>query len=119
MRRIRLSEAIRATGYAVRVTRSPARTPGGLGTGRAHMQARAFEGPRGFGVAIKSDSWKYAYAASHEIAEMRQGFKHTAQMFCDQANYLAGWLQLLQGIRPSWVKRRGRKGRVWRLSARS
>jgi hypothetical protein len=104
---MKLSKAIRETGYHVIVTKSPIRVVGGLGTGRAGMQARAFYNPKlgGFGVAIQKDCWTLAYVASHEIAEMRNGFKHSADMFCEQANYLAAWHGLRSGMRPKWLKK--------------
>ncbi len=44
-------------------------------------------------VVCPDDCWEYAYSASHEIAEHRRGFVHTAEMFADQANLLARWLK--------------------------
>jgi hypothetical protein len=89
-----LSSAVRAEGYAFRVLKNPARVRGGLGTGLPYMQARVYETARGkLGIACKANSWDHAYSVSHEIAEHRWGFSHTADMFCEQANLLALWLR--------------------------
>jgi hypothetical protein len=102
---VKLSTCIRALGYAVVITAAPARVRGGLGQGSAHMCARSFYTEElGYGVAIKGDSWEYAYNASHEIAEMRNGFQHSALMFSEQANFLHAWHMLRSGRRPRWLK---------------
>ena len=44
-------------------------------------------------IVCPDDSWDYAFSASHEIAEHRHGFAHTAEMFAEQANLLARWLK--------------------------
>lgn len=46
-------------------------------------------------IAATGDCMDYVYAASHEIAEHRHGFEHTAEMFCAQANLLARWLRVV------------------------
>ena len=44
-------------------------------------------------VICPNDCWDWAYSVSHEIAEHRHGFRHTAEMFAEQANILARWLR--------------------------
>lgn len=88
----RLSDAVRAEGYLFKVMKHPARVKGGLGTGSSHMKARAYKARDGrIGIACKADRWLYAYSASHEIAEWIHEHKHTAMMFCEQANILSLW----------------------------
>ncbi len=96
-----LSDAISAEGYMVKFMQHPARVRGGLGTGFQYMKARVFKlsCPKTlsgikyhFGVALINESWDWAYSASHEIAEHRWGFKHSADMFCEQSNLLSRWL---------------------------
>lgn len=47
-------------------------------------------------IAVPEDSFDYAYAVSHEIAEHRCGYRgHTAGVFCEQANVLARWVRAI------------------------
>lgn len=86
--RISLFAAIRAMGWSPVQHSAPGRHPDGLGSTHWRATARVLSGGR---IAVKSDSWEHAYSASHEIAESIHGFRHSAQMFCDQANILAAW----------------------------
>lgn len=44
-------------------------------------------------IVAPEDSFDYCYDVSHEIAEFRCGFKHSAKVFIEQANILARWLK--------------------------
>lgn len=98
-----LVEAIRLEGYETQIVDRLDSVDGGLGTSFPCMDARVYRLssprilPNGrkiyFGIALLADSWDHAYGASHEIAEHRYGFSHTAKMFCEQANLLARWLR--------------------------
>lgn len=91
---MKLSYAIRNEGFLCKVVKHPSRVKGGLGKGFACMRARVYRSANGqLGIAIVADSWDYAYSASHEIAECEYGFKHTADMFCQQANILSRWIK--------------------------
>lgn len=60
---------------------------------------------RGRRVAVRSDSWRYAYEAAHEIAELVHGFRHTETMFMHQGNILAAWHRLRSGLpAPEWLR---------------
>lgn len=97
--RPRLSDAVRADGFTFVVRKSPARVKGGLGTGVPYMAARVYRARDGsMGVACKADCWDHVYSVSHEIAESRWGFKHSADMFCEQANLLTKWLRMHAGL---------------------
>ena len=103
---VKLSTCIRALGYAVVITARPHHVPGVLGKA-ANRTARAFYTDElGYGVAVRADSWECAYATSHEIAEMRNGFKHSEQTFSEQCNFLHAWHMLRSGRRPRWLKRK-------------
>jgi hypothetical protein len=103
MKTLSIVEAILHEGYWPRIVKYPARVKNGLGKGFPYMQARVYELSRPkvlsngqrfyFGIAIKDNSWDHAYSVSHEIAEHRWNFKHSADMFCEQANLLARWLR--------------------------
>lgn len=93
-RRLRLSDAVKAEGYAFVIRKHPARVKGGLGTGVPYMAARVYRRKDGGrGIAAKADSWDHVYSVSHEIAESRWGFKHTADMAFEQASLLTKWLK--------------------------
>jgi hypothetical protein len=91
---MKLSDAVRAEGFAFRVLRRPNSVKGALGTGTPHQQARVYRCGSRLGIACKADSWEHCYSVSHEIAESRHGFRHTELMFCEQANLLARWHRL-------------------------
>lgn len=44
-------------------------------------------------IVCDIDCWDNAYSVSHEIAEHRYNFAHSADMFAEQANILARWLR--------------------------
>lgn len=44
-------------------------------------------------IVCQDDCWDDAYSVSHEIAEHRYNFEHSAEMFAEQANILARWVR--------------------------
>lgn len=87
---MKLSEAVARSGWTLVVDSAPESHPDGLGSTIPKAFARALSGER---VACLADSWDYAYAVSHEMAERDYGFKHSADTFAFQANILARWLR--------------------------
>lgn len=91
---VRLSDALRATGFRLVRRRRPATHPDRLGKQQAHDKAVLLTNRR---VAVVGDSWRWAYEASHEIAEFMHNFKHSEMLFISQANILAMWHRLRSG----------------------
>lgn len=85
-----LFDAIRDHGYIPVIHSRPERAKGALGSPAPGAYAAILSGRR---IAVKADSWQYVYAVTHEIAEHIWGFEHSKEMFCEQANMLAEWLQ--------------------------
>lgn len=85
-----LFELIRSEGYDP-VVGEPGKVPDALGDPPDPTSAAVMT-PRG--LVVLEDSWDHAYAASHEIAEERYGFRgHTVAMLEHQAWLLARWLR--------------------------
>ncbi len=99
-RRIRLSDAVRATGWKFVKCDRPGKHPDRLGKPSPHQAAVALSGGR---VACKHDSWSCAYSVSHEIVESMHKFRHSQQLFCDQANLLNEWHTLRSGLKPQFL----------------
>lgn len=62
----------------------------GLGAFFPCMRARALKGDI-IAVRPHDDSWGNAYSISHEICEVRVGFRHSEYLYIDQCNLLAKW----------------------------
>lgn len=96
MRRFRLSHAVRLHRYKLVLCKRPHRHRDRIGNPDADSSAALLTGRR---IAVPVDSWDYAYAAAHEIAEHVCGFDgHSAEMFCEQANILSIWCRYLSGV---------------------
>jgi len=90
---LRLSDAVRAEGYDFTVDPQPwTRTDI---TGNPDQPETFHALLCGNTLVATSDSWDWAYGASHEIAEDRHGHHHTERMWCEQANILAKWCRTL------------------------
>jgi hypothetical protein len=85
-----LTDAVRDEGFELVVVPNPHEQAGVLGESDPTNSVRI--ATNGFLFAT-DDSWDSAYSASHEIAEYRYGFRHSAEMFAMQANILARWLK--------------------------
>lgn len=95
-RAVRLSDALRATGFRLVRCARPGSHPDRLGKGTSRVKAQVLRGRR---VAVVADSWRYAYEAAHEIAESRHRFRHNELMWMHQCNLLAMWHRLRSGER--------------------
>lgn len=101
---MKLSDAIANEGYGFFISENPGREDGVVGDppmrgvmAAALVRERLRSGIVENKIACIADSWDLAYAASHEIAEHRHDFKHSAEMFCTQSNILARWHRLRGG----------------------
>lgn len=93
---MKLSDAVRLTGWRVVRCKRPAAHPERSGKGAPGMRVMALTGGR---LAMAGDSWDDAYHAAHEIAELLHGHKHCQLLFMTQANLLAYWHRLRTGRR--------------------
>lgn len=96
-RKYKLSDAVAQFGWKLEVHQNLSQLKNGLGEFSPGMTARACSNRV---LAVKGDSWDYAYSASHEMAEATWGWVHSADMFCEQANIMAIWLRQLSSPRP-------------------
>lgn len=83
-----LFNAIRSTGWIPIRCDRPGSHPDRIGTQQAHSKAAILKNGR---IAVKGDSWDYAYEVAHEICEFHHGFKHSELFFMNQSNLLAMW----------------------------
>jgi hypothetical protein len=92
---MKLSDAVCREGYEFTVRMSPWKVTGGLGSDQPGW-ARLYVNNEGtqYGIACVADEWDYAYSVTHEIAEHRHGFQHTAEMFAEQCNLMQRFLKI-------------------------
>ncbi len=91
-----LRHACSMLGYTLIVRPAPSLLPQALGCPDAAAFAAACSGIAGNRIiACVDDSWDYAYAVAHEIAEVENGLKHDERTFSHQCNILAVWCKML------------------------
>lgn len=90
-RRLTLSRAVLTEGFALVIDPSPNGRADRIGDAGAGAFAQLCSGTV---IACKADSWDYAFAVSHEIAEARCP-GHSEGTWTEQANVLARWCRRL------------------------
>lgn len=91
-----LSDLVRSEGYDFLVDPEPWKREDVVGNPKNPQTFSALLCRDAYGSFIRcvADNLDHAYDCSHEIAEARHGHgHHTAEMFCEQANILAGWVR--------------------------
>jgi hypothetical protein len=93
---IKLSDLVTAEGFGFMINARPASLETALGEPNPYCCVQDL-GQGKFAIACVADSIDYVYSAAHEIAELAHGFKHSEELFSEQAGILARWCKRLQG----------------------
>lgn len=94
MKPFKLSDAVRIFRYTPVISPRLERRQVFLGN-KPNSESDAIMLP-GRVLALRADDWRYAFAASHEIAEFHFGWVHSSDMYCLQANILSTWILMIK-----------------------
>lgn len=85
-----LSTAVAAEGFTLIIDPKPGIRPDRIGDAGPAAFAQLCEGNV---IACVSDSWDWAYAVAHEIAEARTTQSHGDEMWSEQCNLMSRWIK--------------------------
>ena len=92
---MKLSDLVIAEGFGFVVADEPALLETACGNPQSSAACCVQKNDSGNFIACINDTMDHFYAASHEIAEHKYGFKHSVEMFSHQCAILARWCKKL------------------------